>query len=126
MRVLLADNQPHVRVAIHFLLDQQPNVHLIGAADTCDLLLEQSRTLRPDLILVNWELWRLCCAELCASLRARPQAPKLIVFSSRFEVRQAALNSGADTFFCVYDPPETFIHLVQKAMVHQPHGAQHQ
>ena len=42
MRVLLIDNQPHVRAAIQFLLDQQPGVYVIGTADSSDVLLEQA------------------------------------------------------------------------------------
>lgn len=120
MRVFLADNQPQVRVAIDFLLDLQPNVFLVGAAETSTVLLEQIPTLRPDLVLVNWELWRTSCAQLRLTIRTCPKCPRLIVFSSRFEVQQAALNSGADAFFCLYDPPETFINMLQTT--HALHG----
>jgi DNA-binding NarL/FixJ family response regulator len=113
MRVLLIDNQPHVRAAIQFLLDQQPGIHIVGTADTSDTLPEQAHTLRPDIVLISWELWRKSANDLLMALRALDISPKVIVFSSRAEVEQAALQSGADAFLCAYDPPERFLNVLR-------------
>jgi len=113
MRVLLIDNQTHVRTAIQFLLDQQPGISVIGTADTSDVLLEQAHMLRPDIVLISWELWRKPAAELRTVLRALDVRPKVIVFSSRPEAEQPALKSGADAFVCAYDPPDTLLNVLQ-------------
>jgi DNA-binding NarL/FixJ family response regulator len=113
MRVLLIDNQPHVRAAIQFLLDQQPSICIIGTAGTGDALPEQARTLRPDIVLLSWELWRKPAPDLLMVLRALDARPKVVVFSSRVEVEQAALKSGADAFLCVYDSPERFLSVLR-------------
>ena len=113
MRVLLIDNQTHVRAAMQYLLDQQPGVSVIGTADTSDVLLEQARLLRPDILLISWELWRKPAAELWTALRTLDLRPKVIVFSSRPEAEQVALKSGADAFVCAYDPPDTFLNVLQ-------------
>ena len=113
MRMLLIDNQPHVRAAMQFLLDQQPGVCIIGTAETSDVLLEQAHILRPDIVLISWDLWRKPAAELLTALRALDVCPKVIVFSSRPEAEQAALKSGADAFFCAYDPPDTFLNVLR-------------
>ena len=113
MRVLLIDNQTHVRAAIQFLLDQQPGVYVIGTADSSDVLLEQAHMLRPDIVLISWELWRKPAAELHTALSTLDVRPKVIVFSSRPEAEQEALKSGADAFLCVYDPPEMFLNVLQ-------------
>jgi len=113
MRVLLIDNQAHVRAAMQFLLDQQPGVCIVGTADTSDVLLEQTHRLQPDIVLISWELWRKPAAQLRTALRALDVRPKVIVFSSRPEAEQAALKSGADAFVCAYDPPDTFLNVLQ-------------
>ncbi len=113
MRVLLIDNQPHVRAAMQFLLDQQPGISIVGTASTSDALPEQARTLRPDIVLISWELWRKPATDLLTALRALDFSPKVIVFSSRPEAQQAALKSGADAFLCAYDPPETFLNVLR-------------
>jgi DNA-binding NarL/FixJ family response regulator len=113
MRVLLIDNQAHVRAAIQFLLDQQPGIRVVGTANTCDALPQQARTLRPDIVLISWELWRKPAAELLSALRALDISPRVVVFSSRVEVEQAALKSGVDAFLCAYDPPERFLNVLR-------------
>src|SRR5690349_19550348 len=106
MRVLLVDNQPHIRTAIQFLLDQQPGIWVVGTADRGDVLPEQTDTLRPDIVLISWELWRKSATDLLTALHARDVSPRIVVFGSRVEEEHAALQSGADAFLCVYDPPE--------------------
>jgi DNA-binding NarL/FixJ family response regulator len=113
MRVLLIDNQPHVRTAIQFLLDQQPGISVVGTADTSDVLPERANILRPDIVLISWDLWRKSATDLFSALHALDISPRVLVFGSRLEVEQAALQSGADAFLCVYDPPEKFLNVLR-------------
>jgi DNA-binding NarL/FixJ family response regulator len=113
MRVLLIDNQTHVRTAMQFLLDQQPGISIVGTADTSDVVPEQARRLQPDIVLINWELWRKPAPDLLRELRALDARPRVVVFSSRMEAEPAALKSGADAFLCAYDPPETFLSVLR-------------
>ena len=113
MRVLLIDNQPKIRTAIRFLLDQQVDIWVVGTMDTSDVLLEQANTLRPDIVLISWELWRNSATGLLTALHAFNIRPRILVFGSRVEDEQAALQSGADAFLCVYDPPERFLNVVR-------------
>ena len=113
MRVLLIDNQPHIRTAIQFLLDQQPGIWVVGTTDTSDGMPEQTNTLRPDIVLISWELWRKSATDLLTALHARDVSPRVVVFSSRMEEEQAAIQSGADAFLCVYDPPERFLNVLR-------------
>jgi len=113
MRVLLIDNQTHVRAAMQYLLDQQPGVCIVGTADSSDVLLEQAHRLQPDIVLISWELWRKPAPDLLRALQALEARPKVVVFSSRVEAEPAALKSGADAFLCAYDPPETFLNVLR-------------
>ncbi len=113
MRVLLIDNQPHVRTAIQFLLEQQPGICVVGTAQSCDALPEQARTLRPDIVLISWELWRRPAPDLLGTLRALDVRPRVVVFSSRVEAEAAALQSGANAFLCAYDSPESVLNVLR-------------
>ena len=56
MRILLADNQSKVRFALRALLEQQPGLTIVGeAAEAGDALL-QVEAVRPDLVLLDWDL----------------------------------------------------------------------
>jgi DNA-binding NarL/FixJ family response regulator len=113
MRVLLIDNQPDVRAAIQFLLDQQPGIEVVGTAHASDALQAQVRRLRPDIVLISAELWHGPAPEPLQTIETLELRPRVVVFSSRAEAEGAALKSGADAFFCAYDPPETFLSILE-------------
>jgi DNA-binding NarL/FixJ family response regulator len=105
MRILLADNQSRTRFALRALLGQQPHLVVVGEAADAEGVLALVESLRPDMVLLGWELKGLHSADLLSALGTiRPQTI-VIVLSSRPEVRQAALAAGADAFVSKIDPP---------------------
>lgn len=56
MRILLADDQVHVRSALQILLKQEPNLYVVGEASDADSLLAQARAVIPDMVLIDFEL----------------------------------------------------------------------
>ncbi|MGA9350187.1 MAG: response regulator transcription factor [Anaerolineae bacterium] len=124
MRILLADDQPKVRFALRVLLERQPGLQVVGEATDADDLLAQMETACPDLVLLAWELPGLTVDPSTSSGQApsagsgqglltalRRVCPNLFVIalSGRLEVRQAALDAGADAFVCKCDPPERLL-----------------
>jgi DNA-binding NarL/FixJ family response regulator len=56
MRVLLADDQPALRSAVRFLLEQEPDLSIVGEVGDVAGLMERVAALHPDLLLLDWEL----------------------------------------------------------------------
>lgn len=113
MRVLLADDQPHVRFALRVLLERQPGVVVVGEAiDTIDLL-AQVEANHPDLVLLGWELPGLATEGALSSLRLICPELLVIALSSRSEARRAALSAGADAFVSKGDPPERLLGAIE-------------
>ena len=113
MRVLLADDQAKVRSALRLLLEQQPDVEILGEAVDTTGLLGWVEVACPDLVLLDWELPGLPALALLPLLRHQCPNLRVIALSSRPEVRQAALGAGADAFASKGDPPERFLAAVQ-------------
>ena len=109
MRVLIADDQPQVRSALSLLLKQEPGVTVVGETAEAGDLLAQVEAIRPDLVLLDWELRDRCAAAVLGKLRAVRPEVAVIVLSGRPEVRQAALAAGADAFVSKGDPPERLL-----------------
>jgi len=109
MRVLLADDQAQVRSALRLLLTQEPGLSVVGEATEAQALLAQAEAIRPDVVLLDWELPGLQAADPLFTLRARCPGLKVIVLSGRPEARQAALAAGADVFVSKGDPPERLL-----------------
>lgn len=109
MRVVLADDQPKVRSAMHLLLKHALDVSVVSEAGESNALLEQIRTVHPDLVLLDWELPGLSAIGSLSALRE--DCPKLlvIVLSGRPEVCEKALAAGANAFVSKIDPPETLL-----------------
>src|SRR5512141_970174 len=95
MRILIADNQPQVRFALRIALEQRPGLKTIGEAIDAEDLLEQSKMVCPDLVLIDWGLVTPM-AELIRALRQVCRYTRVIILSSRQEARELALATGAD------------------------------
>ncbi len=108
MRVLIIDDQPQVCSAVRLLLNQEPGVTVVGETAEAGDLLAQVEAIRPDLVLLDWELPDRGGA-LVAELRAVRPGLVVVALSSRPEVRQAALAAGADAFVSKGDPPERLV-----------------
>lgn len=106
MRVLLADDEARVRSALKLLLEQQPDLHVIGEAEESASLLAEVRATQPDAVLIDWELPGTPAAELVAVLQSLAPALLIVALSGRPEARQAALKAGADHFVSKVEPPE--------------------
>jgi nitrogen fixation NifU-like protein len=100
-------------------------VSVVGEAIRVEDLLAQVGEIQPDLVLLDWELPGLLAADLPNStssstveqarcylldaLHALHSHPKVIALSGRLEVRQLALDAGADAFVSKGDPPERLL-----------------
>ena len=113
MRVLLADDQAKVRSALRLLLEQQPELEVVGEAAEVGGLLAQVRAIRPDLVLLDWELPGLQTVSLLPALRDLCPHLRVVALSGRPEARQAALDAGVDAFVSKGDPPERLLAAVR-------------
>jgi DNA-binding NarL/FixJ family response regulator len=109
MRVLLADDQAKVRSALRLVLEQQPDVEILGEAVDTTGLLDWVKAVEPDVILLDWELPGLPAPALLSTLHDRRSGVHVIALSGRPEARQAAQEAGADVFVSKGDPPECLI-----------------
>jgi len=133
MQILLADNQPKVRLGLRVLLERQPGFKVVGEAVNAEELLARMEADRPDLVLLGWELPGLARVDPLASRCGEPVActepsrsepsgqgllsalrrvsPNLcvIALSVRLEARRAALAAGADAFVYKCDSPERLL-----------------
>jgi len=113
MDVLLADDQAKVRSAMRLLLEQEPDVDVLGEAVDATGLLDWVKATSPDLVLLDWELPGFG-RERIATLRELCPAVVVIALSGQPEARQAALTAGADGFVSKGDPPEQLLAAIDR------------
>lgn len=114
MRILLADDQSKVRSALRLVLEQQPDVSILGEAVDATGLLDWVKAACPDVVLLDWELPGLEMDSLLPTLRELCPRLAVIALSGRPEARQAALDAGIDAFVSKGDPPELLLNAMDK------------
>ena len=133
MRILLADDQAQVRSALRLLLEQEPELSVVGEVAEATSLLVQVQAIQPDLVLLDWELPGLGARRrsafpsrspgphLLSILHSLGHPPKVIALSGCPEAGEEALAAGADAFVSKGDPPErllTTLHHVSGSSEH--------
>ena len=113
MRILLADDQPKVRLGLRLLLEQEPDMMVVGEAADSGSLLAQVEKTQPDLILLDWGLQEAAGAEGLSALRQACPHVAVIVLSAQPRAEEAALAAGADAFVSKADPPEQVLAAVR-------------
>ena len=109
MRILLADDQQRVRLALRLLLEQEPGLTIVAEAAESEGLLAQVARTRPDVVLLDWGLQGPAGEEQVAALRrARPQM-SIVVLGTRPGFEELALATGADAFVSKADPAEELL-----------------
>lgn len=108
-RVVVADSDPKVRSALRILLREEPCLELVGECSDLPRLVRQVRDLKPDLVLLDWELPGRPAAAMLLVQSSLEHSPKVIIFGARAESRDEVLAAGADAFVCKGDPPEALL-----------------
>jgi DNA-binding NarL/FixJ family response regulator len=98
---------------LHVLLEEQPGWRVAGEAVDAQALLDRIRGGCPDLVLLDWELPGMPAGELLATIRRACPDLCVIFMSGKDELREAALQAGADVFACKADPPEKLLRLIR-------------
>ena len=110
MRVLVADDDMHVRSALRLLLEQEADVQVVGESTAAEELVDEIERSHPGVVLLDWELPGLRSNGLLPKLRT---LVRTIAMSGRPEQRGEALRCGVDAFVCKGDAPETLLTAVR-------------
>ena len=98
MRVLLADDHPKVRWALRTFIQEEREFTVIGEASDVETLMSTAQALRPDLILLEWELSGEPADQTLSALQALGLQAQVVVLSWQPGAEQAALAAGAAGF----------------------------
>ena len=109
LRILIADQQPAVRSALRLLLKERLGLDVVGEVADNQGLSAQLDSLRPDIVLIDWELPDWTAADLFETLRGLDCRPGVVVLGTHPASARAALAAGADAFVNKSDPPKRLL-----------------
>ncbi|WP_313520089.1 response regulator transcription factor [Pseudomonas sp.] len=100
IRVLVVDDHPLLREGIAAVLEQQPDIRLVGEAGDGNEALQRFRAQRPDVTLMDLQMPEMNGIEAIRAIRAEfPEARIAILTTYRGDVRALhAIKAGAQGY----------------------------
>lgn len=114
MNVLIADENTSVRYGLLVLLEELPQVNIVGEAASFEDMIRLILMDCPDMILLSWELPRQGDEALIKSLRLMCPKVTLIVMSSQLKTADRARELGADDFISKAEPAEKLLEVIKQ------------
>jgi DNA-binding NarL/FixJ family response regulator len=108
-KILLADDNPIIQSALRLLVETRLDFTLTYEARDMDHVLAQVEDMRPDCIILDWELPGRPTRERISVLRTLVSELKVVIINSRPEIEPQVLAEGADAFVCKTDPPSKLL-----------------
>jgi DNA-binding NarL/FixJ family response regulator len=100
IRILVADDHPIVRQGLAALISTEPDMRVVGDAASGREALEQFRTHRPDITLMDLQMPELSGLDAMISIRAEVPEARIIVLTTYLGDVQVlrALKAGARAY----------------------------
>ncbi|MGW7264661.1 response regulator [Streptomyces sp. NPDC054842] len=122
IRLLLVDDDPLVRAGLSFMMGGADDIEIVGeAADGAEVGALVDRT-RPDVVLMDIRMPTVDGLAATEQLRARPDAPQVIVLTTFHADDQVlrALRAGAAGFVLKDTPPAEILQAVRRVAAGDP------
>ena len=120
MRAVLADDQAWLRSALRLLLEQEPDIEVVGEAANVEALLPLLRRLRPDLLFLDWQLPGADKAgvrqRLLNTLRAIHPSVYIVALTNDDSAFCRKKTPGADAYISRAEPPERLLSVVRQTV----------
>jgi two-component system secretion response regulator SsrB len=98
IRVLLVDDVDDMRALVRAQLGFGPDLQVVGEASNGEEAVNASRSMRPDVIVLDVEMPVMDGIQALPLLRQRWPDSKVIVYSASVGRRPEAMEAGADLF----------------------------
>ncbi|HEY4993886.1 MAG TPA: response regulator transcription factor, partial [Nakamurella sp.] len=97
IRVLLADDQPLIRLGFAMVLGSAPDVEVVGEAETGSVAVDLTRSLRPDVVLMDVRMPGMDGIEATRAIVSTNPKSRVLILTT-FDLDEyafAGLNAGA-------------------------------
>ena len=116
VRLLIVDDHEVVRVGLRTLLSRVETFEVVGEASTAAQALEQTRTLQPDVVLLDVRLGDESGFNACREIQKLERDVKVLVLTSFADdqVVVEAISAGADGYLLKEVNRDALISAIQK------------
>ncbi|MEU3372235.1 response regulator transcription factor [Streptomyces sp. NPDC006660] len=116
IRLLIVDDDPLVRAGLGLMLGGADDIEIVGEAADGEGVDQLALELRPDVVLMDIRMPRVDGLSATETLRARPDAPEVVVLTTFHADEQVlrALRAGAAGFVLKDTPPAEIVAAVRR------------
>jgi DNA-binding NarL/FixJ family response regulator len=82
LRVALLDDHPAVLAGLRRLIDSEPDLAVAAVASSAEALARELDGLRPDVLVLDYDLARDDGLSHCRRIKSRPHPPAVIIYSA--------------------------------------------
>ncbi|MBZ0280248.1 MAG: response regulator transcription factor [Anaerolineae bacterium] len=100
IRIVLADDHAVLRTGLRLLIDNQPNMHVVGEAGNGSEAITQARELQPDIVLLDLNMPGMDGLTAIPLLRQESPQSRILILTMHDDVGylQEALRAGASGY----------------------------
>ncbi|MEU4133900.1 response regulator transcription factor [Streptomyces wuyuanensis] len=122
IRLLIVDDDPLVRAGLTFMLGGAEDIEIVGEGADGAEAVELAERLRPDVVLMDVRMPRMDGLAATERLRARPDAPEVVVLTTFHADEQVlrALRAGAAGFVLKDTAPAEIVDAVRRVAGGEP------
>ncbi len=115
VRILVVDDHALVRGALAERLRQEADLAVVGTASTADEAIDQTISLKPDIILMDIDMPGLICFDAARTITSTSPATKIIFVSAFLHdwYIEQALAVKAQGYVTKREPPEAVISAIR-------------
>ena len=116
IRVLLVDDDPLVRAGLAMIIATATDMQVVGEAGDGEEAIDEVRTHRPDVVLMDIRMPNLDGIRATALVRTLPQPPEVLVLTTIAADAYVldALRAGASGFLLKDTPPAAIVAAVRQ------------
>jgi NarL family two-component system response regulator LiaR len=117
IRVLIADDHAVVRQGLRYMLEQQPDVEIVGEAGDGEAASRLAAELRPDVVLLDLLMPARGALETLHDIRRRAPPARVVILTSFHEDDQVigTLRAGAVSYLLKDSEPEELLRAIRAA-----------
>jgi len=115
IRLLIADDHPIVRKGLRALLEDQPDIQVVGEAADGNEAVEQAREFRPDVILLDLMMPGKDGLSAIGEIKREQPDARILVLTSYFEDDQVfpAIKAGALGYLLKDSSPQELLRAIR-------------
>ena len=118
VRILLADDEKHIRSLMAVVCSTLGGVEVIGEAEDGEQAIAMFNQLSPDVVLLDINMPKLNGREVLKAIKSQESNTMVIMLTSlnSIEIVKECITSGARTYILKDNPPEKMREILKKML----------